>query len=147
MTEEKFQAMQEKIAHIKRDLLPQAKKDTQQYAENGDFSENADYQIAKARLRGLNKTVEELQYQVSNAILIKKPNGTAIIQVGHTVTISANGKKNTFKILGPTEADPNTGIISFKSPLGTALLGHSAGETINFHTSDRKITYKIVCIE
>lgn len=147
MTEEKFQAMQEKIVHIKRDLLPQAKKDTQQYAENGDFSENADYQIAKARLRGLNKTVDELQYQISNAILIKKPQGTTTVQVGHTVIISTGGTNRTFTILGPTEANPNAGIISFKSPLGEALLGHHVGEIATINAGKKKVEYKILEIK
>jgi len=143
MTEEKLKALQEKLAHIKKDTLPRAIKETQKYAENGDFSENAEYQIAKGRLRGLLQTVDELQYQISNAQVIEQPQDTSVVQVGHMVTFSINNMEQTFQILGSAENNPSAGIISYKSPLGSALLGHAVGETVNVEIGDKQIACTI----
>lgn len=144
MTEEKFAAMQSKLERIKKVLLPQARKDTQLAAENGDFSENAEYQIAKGRLRGLNKTMDELQFQINHAQIIKAPSDATTVQVGHTVIISTNNIQHTFKILGSTESNPTAGIISYQSPLGAALMGHSVGDVVTMQVGKRKIEYEIL---
>lgn len=146
MTEEKFKALEAKLDHILKVSRPKAIKDTQTYAENGDFSENAEYQIAKGRLRGLNKTIDEIKYQLANAEVIKSPTDTKTVQMGHAVTFSVNGIEKTFHILGSTEANPNAGVISYKSPLGALLLGHSTGDEVTMQVGNKPVKYKIVHI-
>lgn len=144
MTQEKFNSLQTKLERILTVTRPQAIKETRQYAENGDFSENAEYQIAKGRLRGLNKTIDELQQQLSHAQIIPSPQNNLQVQTGHTVTISTNTTKQTFQILGPIEANPQAGIISYKSPLGALLLGHKVGDTVSLSIGDKVVPYKIL---
>lgn len=146
MTQAKFTALQAKVQRIKTELLPQAIKDTQKYGENGDFSENAEYQIAKGRLRGLNRTLAELQYQLAQAKIITPPSDTITVQIGHTVVISTNTTQHTFQILGSTETNPTAGIISHHSPLGAALLGHRVGETVILTRADSTVVYTIIAI-
>lgn len=146
MTEEKYQALEAKLDHILKVSRPKAIKETQQYAENGDFSENAEYQIAKGRLRSLNKTIDEIQYQLAHAQVIQKPTNTQTIQVGHTVTISVAGIKKKFQILGSTETNPKAGIISYKSPLGAVLLGHAVGDEVSMRIDNKIVKYKILQI-
>lgn len=147
MTQEKFETLQAKLEKIKKITRPQVIKDTQKYAENGDFSENAEYQIAKARLRGLNRTIDELQQQLAHAKIIESPQDTATIQIGHTVTIAMNNLEKTFQILGSTETNPNAGIISYQSPLGAALLGHQIGDTVIMKIGDKEVHYEILAIQ
>ncbi len=146
MTQKQFDDMKIKLERIKKVTRPQAIRETQQYGENGDFSENAEYQIAKGRLRGLNRTIDELEKQIGQAIIIDTPQDTSTIQTGHTVVISANGIESTFQILGSTEANPTAGIISYLSPLGMALIGHSIGDTISLKVGDRTIEYTIISV-
>lgn len=147
MTEEKFKALEAKLDHILTVSRPKAIKDTQTYAENGDFSENAEYQIAKGRLRGLNKTIDEIRYQLANAEVIKSPTDTKTVQVGHAVTFSVNGIEKTFHILGSTEANPNAGVISYKSPLGALLLGQQVGNEVSMNIGGKPVKYKIIKID
>lgn len=147
MTEEKYQALETKLDHILKVSRPKAIKDTQTFAENGDFSENAEYQIAKGRLRGLNKTIDEIKYQLANAEVIVAPTDTQTVQVGHTVTILVNGTEKTFQILGSTETNPNAGVISYASPLGALLLGHSIGDEVSMRIGDKDVKYKILKID
>jgi transcription elongation factor GreA len=132
MTAEKLLGLQKKLADVKA-ALPQAIRETQQYGENGDFSENAEYQIAKGRLRTLNRVADELQYQINHASVIEKPRSGATVHIGHTVMVQTPDTINSlqrFHILGSSETNPAAGIISYQSPLGAALLGHAVGETI-----------------
>lgn len=133
ITQAKLEELKQHLANVRK-KLPQAIKEVQQYGENGDFSENAEYQVAKGRLRGLNKAVEELQYQINHAIIIPTPTDTRTVQIGHTVTVQVNGVEKTFTILGSTETNPAAGIISYQSPVGAALLGHSVGDTVMGYT-------------
>ena len=146
MTAEKLQALKDKLDKVKA-ALPQAIQETQQYGENGDFSENAEYQIAKGRLRGLNRTVTELLYQINRAVLIPTATDTTTVQLGHTVTIATAGTEKTFTILGPVETNPAAGIVSHRSPLGAALLRHKVGDTVTVKAGNREIEYIIVKIE
>lgn len=146
MTAEKFEALKTKLERLKKVTRPKAIKETKQYAENGDFSENAEYQIAKSRLRGINRAIDETEQQINHAVLIETPSDATVIHIGHTVTISTGGKETTFTILGPTETNPGRGIISYKSPIGAALLGRRIGEIIKIGAAATAVEYTIVSI-
>lgn len=130
MTQEKFDELQQQLTRLLR-ARPEAANEVKRLAEMGDFSENAAYQLAKGRLRGLNQRIMEITDHLKQSKIIY-PAVSGIIQLGSTVTIEQGGKQQTFQILGPTETNPVRGIISHKSPLGAALAGKQAGDTVQF---------------
>lgn len=146
LTQEKLDSLKSKLEHIRSVSLPRAIKETRQYGENGDFSENAEYQIAKGRLRGLLRAADELQHQITHAVIVEQARDTEKVQIGHTVTITSAGKEYAFKILGSSEADPKARVISYTSPLGAALMGHSVGDVVKVETDARTIAYKVLRI-
>lgn len=147
MTQEKFTELFAQLERLKKTLRPQAISDTKRYAENGDFSENAEYQIAKGRLRGINKKIDELEFQIARAQIIESPRSAEVVSIGHTVTIEMHGAEKTFTILGSEETDPLRGIISYTSPLGKALLGRKIGETSTLEIANKKTPLRILKIE
>lgn len=128
MTQTKYEELERELEILKKKRSPAAKEVTR-LAELGDFSENVEYQLAKGRLRGINSAILRLEYRINHADIIKQSNGSKI-QIGSTVTIKTPKNKKTFTILGASETDPSKGIISHLSPLGSALLGHHAGDVI-----------------
>jgi transcription elongation factor GreA len=146
MTQEQCDALKSKLKHIKEVSLLRAIKETNEYRANGDFSENAEYQIAKGRLRGLLRAVDELQYQITHAQIIQAPSDTATVQIGHTVTVRIGSSELQLQILGSTQANPAAGIISYQSPVGAALLGRMVGDRVTVATSDRTVLYEILAI-
>lgn len=111
----------------------------------GDFSENAAYQDAKAALRRTYGRIENIKDRLKRAVIIEVgANAAGTVQLGSTVVLEANGKKMTFEILGPHEADPARGRISDKSPLGQALLSHEAGDEIDLKIKDGSVKYRII---
>lgn len=148
VTAAKFDELKKHLEHLKKVSQPQAIAETQRMAAHGDFSENAGYQVAKARLRGINNQMLEIEEYLKHAVVITPSNDTSTVQLGHRVTIkSATGTK-TYTILGSTETDPTAGVISQNSPLGTALLGHRTGDVVIIPlTKGKSSSYTITAIE
>lgn len=107
----------------------------------GDFSENAEYQDAKARLSRIDGRIFGLQQRIKNAIVIKQGSSDGRIGLGSTVDVIIKGKQKTYRILGPQEADPSKGRISHLSPLGSALLGKTTGDIVEYLTPNGAKTH------
>lgn len=145
VTKEKTQAMQQRLETLKQKRMGLA-SEVARLAEMGDFSENAAYQTAKGRLRGLNENILKLEDQLSRAVLIA-PQTSHAVEIGHTVTIEENGKQKIFRILGSAETNPQQGVISYTSPIGAALLGKKVGDTVGISLPKKKLQCTIVRIE
>jgi len=146
ITEEKYKELKNKLAKLKA-CQPQAIIDVKRLASDGDFSENAAYQIAKGRLRGINQRMFEIEDHLKRAIIIKNQGGEGKIQLGNKVTVEVKGKTRTYLILGSSETNPNAGVISHNSPIGSALIGHKSGECVKVQLKDREVEYRIIKIE
>lgn len=147
ITPEKFTALSAKLKRMKEIDRPRLSEEVKRLALMGDFSENAGYQLAKSRLRGLNQRILDAEDLWKRAEIIAPDTDKSKVGLGHEVTVEVNGKLKTYRILGSAETDPESGIISHSSPLGAALLGHKVGETVAVARDDRVIEYKIIAIE
>lgn len=107
----------------------------------GDLSENAEYDAAREEQAMLETRIAELEDILKNADIIK-PTKSSTVKVGSTVHLS-NGKKVTYKVVGPVEADPLEGKISNESPIGAALLGKKVGDKVTITTPKGKVDYSI----
>lgn len=141
MTRAKFDELTRKLATLRRDR-PAAAAEVSRLAQLGDFSENAEYQMAKGRLRGMNDAIDRLQHQIDHAEIIEQNDDPDVVQIGSTVVVEHGGTQRTFHILGSSETDPSRGIISHASPIGAALLGHAVGDDVEVRTA----VYKIIAI-
>lgn len=114
----------------------------------GDLSENADYKQAKEDQGFLEGRIQELEYILRNAEIIKEKIDNNIVSLGSHVTILEKGfPEETYFLVGATEADPTNGKISHESPIGEALLGHKIGDTVEAETPGGVIKLKILKIE
>ncbi|MFA5754063.1 MAG: GreA/GreB family elongation factor [Patescibacteria group bacterium] len=145
LTEDKFNELKDKLARLLA-RRPSLAIEVKRLAEMGDFSENAGYQLAKGRLRGLNQRILNLEYQLKNAEIIPVSPHSDKVQIGSSVVLESAGQEKTYRILGSTETDPSRGIISHTSPLGAALLNHHAGEIIKIVLGDKEKSFKILKI-
>lgn len=146
ITPAKFDELKRQLEKLKNSL-PKAIAEVKRLGELGDFSENAAYALAKGRLRGLNHRVLELEGQIKNAELISPDKGNNIVQIGSRVTIDISGKQTKYLILGSTETDPTGGVISHKSPIGAALLGHKVGDKVSLRSVKQGFDCIIINIE
>lgn len=111
--------------------------------ELGDLRENADYQAARNEQSFLEGRIQALEQMLKHAQVIDADHTGEVI-LGSTVTVLVEGEQSTLHIVGSTEADPANGRISNASPVGRALMGHRAGDTVEVVTPARTIHYAIV---
>ena len=147
ITKAKFSELQKKLDKLTNISRPQAAAEVMRLAAMGDFSENAAYQMAKGRLRGINHNILTIEHQLNHADIINSDQQTDIVELGHTVTVETVNGQKTYKILGSMETNPEKGIISHNSPIGSALLGHRVGEVIKVKLADKEVAYKITNID
>lgn len=113
----------------------------------GDLSENAEYDAAREEQAQVESRVAELEEILKNADIIKPTKNNGTVQVGSTVTLTVNGKKATYTVVGPVEADPLEGKISNESPIGAALMGKKIGDDVVIETPKGKITYNVTDVK
>ena len=114
----------------------------------GDLSENADYHKAKEDQGFLEGRIQELEYILSNAVIIEGNGNKDIVAIGSRITIQEEDyPEETYHLVGPTEADPPQGKISHESPIGQALIDHKVGDTVEAETPGGVIKFKILKIE
>ncbi|MCX6808929.1 MAG: transcription elongation factor GreA, partial [Candidatus Berkelbacteria bacterium] len=111
-----------------------------------DLSENAEYHEAKNEQSFLMGKEAELEQKIKNAQIIEKGKSGDIINVGSTVKIDDDGDVVEYAIVGSDESDPLSGKISVDSPIGSALVGHKKGDTVQVKTPAGFSTCKIISV-
>lgn len=110
----------------------------------GDLSENAEYDAAREEQGIVETRVIEIERILMNFEIIKPKSG-GTVRVGSTVDLK-NGKKVTYTVVGPVEADPLEGKISNESPIGAALMGKKTGDKVTITTPKGETTYTIEAV-
>ena len=113
----------------------------------GDLSENSEYDEAKNEQGMIESRIAELEKRLKHARVIDGSELTnESVSVGSHVKIrDEDGDEDEYDITGSTEADPLAGKISDESPIGAALIGHSAGERVDVTLPNGStVVYEIV---
>ena len=142
--------LQEELAELKGPRREEIARRLKHAIEMGDLSENADYHAAKEDQGFLEGRVQQIEAILSTATLIEDTDiDTSMVQIGTTVTLQEdNEPEETFIIVGANEANPRERKISYESPMGSALMGHKEGETVEVVLPNNSILkIKILKIE
>jgi len=142
----KLKAELEELKGPRREALARRLRDAIQM---GDLSENADYHKAKEDQGFLEGRIQELEFTLRNAIIVDTTSiPKDLVAVGVRVTVQEGDfEPEVFQMVGAQEADPRTGKISHESPIGSALMDHQVGDTVEAKTPGGIIKLKIMKIE
>ena len=133
LTEDGFNRLKEELARIK-EAMPDFIAETQRTAAYGDRSDNAEYKEAKSTLRRSQGRILSIEDQIKRVVIIEpERNISGTVQLGSTVVLEIEKIQKTFQILGSHETDPSKGRISYRSPLGAALINRSKGDIVEIH--------------
>ena len=111
-----------------------------------DLLENAELEAAKNEQAFVEGRIDDLSYLLSNAKVIDEPVRSGEVGVGTTVVIQEEGEDaETYMIVGAPEVDLMANKISNESPIGMAVMGHHAGETVEVRAPAG--SYKVTIIE
>lgn len=144
LTKEGLHKLQQEYQELTAVKRREVAERIQKAREQGDLTENAEYESAREQQAQIEGRILELEELLKRAQLIKKIKGEKKVEVGAKVKVHLEGQDQEFQIVGALEADPVGGKISHESPLGQALLGKKVGDKIEVETLAGKITYKIL---
>jgi transcription elongation factor GreB len=129
--------LQDEMKHLQRVERPKIVEIVSWAAGNGDRSENGDYIYGKQRLREIDRRLRYLMKRLDDAQLVdpRQQKNRAQVFFGATVTYATmRDEENTVRIVGIDEAKPDTGDISWTSPVARALLKARVGDTVQVRT-------------
>ncbi|MDE6181878.1 MAG: transcription elongation factor GreA [Eubacteriales bacterium] len=112
----------------------------------GDLSENAEYDAAKEEQAEIEARIVTIENMLRNAEVISSDTQTDTVSIGNKIKLFDNEfeEEVEYTLVGSAEADPFNGKISNESPIGSALLGHKIGDTVEAETPDGVISFKIL---
>ena len=137
----------ENLKVVKRKEVAQKIKEAR---EQGDLSENAEYDAAKDEQRDIEARIEELEKILKNVeVVVEDEVNLDKISVGCSVVVYDEEfeEEMEFSIVGSTEANSLQGKISNESPVGKALIGCKVGDTVVVETQVGEISYKVLKID
>ncbi len=140
---EKLRAELDEMINVRR---PEVAVRIHDAKENGDLTENAEYEDAKNEQAFVEGRIQTLEAIIKNATIIDENHTNDHVQIGSTVFVKSADGEERFTIVGSTEARPSEGRISNESPVGRALLGRKKGDKVVVRVPAGDFTYTILSI-
>lgn len=150
MTREGLNKLETELQDLKLVRRKEVSQKIKEAREQGDLSENAEYDAAKDEQRDIEARIEELEKILKNVEVIENDEvDLDKISIGCTVIVYDNefDEEMEFKIVGSTEANSLQNKISNESPVGAALIGKKAGDVVSVETQAGVVEYKIISIQ
>lgn len=145
-----LKALEEELENLKVVKRREIAQKIKEAREQGDLSENAEYDAAKDEQRDIEARIEELEGILKNAeVVVEDEVDYDKINVGCTVKVFdiTFDEEMEFKIVGSTEANSLIGKISNESPVGQALMGKMVNDVVEVETQAGTMEYKVLAID
>ena len=150
LTYEGLQKLESELHNLKVVKRKEVAQKIKEAREQGDLSENAEYDAAKDEQRDIEARIDEIEKILKNAeVVVEEEVDLDKISVGCRVKIldMEYDEELDYKIVGSTEANSLKGKISNESPVGKALLGAKVGEVVTVETQAGDLKYKVLEIQ
>jgi transcription elongation factor GreB len=140
-----FRRLADELTYLHTKKRPEVVAALADAAAEGDRSENAEYIYRKRQLRDVDRRLRFLSKRLDDVQIVdpaKQPRRDRVF-FGATVTVeNEDGQAATYRIVGVDESDGAAGDISWKSPVGRAMLGKTTGDTVvaRWHAGLRELT-------
>lgn len=132
MTKEGYEKLLAKQAELEKKLFEAGQEAGDAAGASCDWHDNPGYDIAVTEMRIIARQLEEVTGQIRRAEIVENDlleSSPVEAGVGCRVTLDIEGDEEVYVIGGTIESNPDQGVISYKSPLGQAILGGRVGDT------------------
>ena len=149
MTHREQQTLRDELDDLRINKRKEVAQKIKEAREQGDLSENAEYDAAKDEQKEIEARIEELESILKNVEIVYTDEvDNEKVNVGCAVTVKRveSGKIEKFKIVGSTEADFLNNKISNESPIGSALMGSKTGDIVDVEAPNGSFQIEIVDI-
>ena len=147
MTEEGLKKLESELDELKSVKRREVSEKIKVALSFGDLSENSEYDEAKNEQAIVEARIADLEAMLRNVrVLDEEEINAAVIHVGSKVRVKdlEFDEIIDYQIVGSSETDPMNGKISDESPVGSALIGHAAGETVEVETPGGIVKFEIL---
>ena len=134
LTYEGFQKLSKKLEYLKLVRRQELAEHLKFATDLGDLRENAEYDAALMEYEEVESTIYKLEKCLSNCIVVNN-NDKNLVSIGSIVSIKYDTEFEEYNIVGPSEVDSLNNKISYKSKVGSLLLGKKIGDIINIDSS------------
>ena len=145
LTAEGLAKLEAELQHLITNERPRVAARIHDAKQDGDISENAEYEDAKQEQSFLEGRIATLEGQLKNAQVIAGNNGDKV-GIGSKVKIKGDEGEETFTIVGSAEAAPREGRISNESPVGQALMNKKKGDKVTVQSPGGASDYTVIAI-
>lgn len=150
LTKEGLESLENELHFLKVERRQEVAQKIKEAREQGDLSENAEYDAAKDEQRDIETRIEEIENILKNAEIVSDDEvNSDKISIGCTVRLKdlEEDEELEYKIVGSTEANVLNGLISNESPVGAALIGKKKNNKIEVETPGGVMKFKILSIK
>lgn len=145
-----LQELEAELEDLKLNKRKEVAQKIKEAREQGDLSENAEYDAAKDEQRDIEARIEEIEKILKNVEVVGEDDvDETKISVGCHIVIHdfEFDEDLEFSIVGSTQTDSLNGKISNESPLGMALIGHEIGDVVEVEMGESVSKYKVIDIK
>ncbi len=144
-TQQGYRELVDELEYLKHEKREKIKNDIAVARSFGDLSENSEYDEARNEQAKNEARIKELEDLLENAIILDESTiDTSVISLGSCAKVQGPMGEVVFDLVGSNESNPADGKISDQSPIGAALIGKRAGDTIRVDTPGGAIEMKVL---
>ena len=145
LTKEKFEELTAELNNLKTVRRKEVAENLEYAKSLGDLFENAEYHEAREQQVHIEERIAKIESILQSAVIVESHHSD-MVEVGTTVVVQKEGdtEKRSFEIVSPEEADVLLGKISYRAPLGDAMLGKKMGDNFTFESPNGMMKYIVV---
>lgn len=146
-TKEGYQALVDELKYLKGTKREEVKEAIAVARSFGDLSENSEYDEARNEQAKVEARIAELEVLIENALIVDETKiDTSVVSIGSVVKVYDGDleEEAVYSIVGSNEVDPVEGKISDQSPIGRALMGKVAGDTVEVEAPGGTFEIKVL---
>lgn len=149
VTKEGYKRLQEELEYLVRNKRREVAERLKEAKEFGDLTENSEYEDAKNEQAFVEGRIAQINEILSRAEIIAGNNTSDTVGVGSLVTLRdvVSGEVFEYRLVSSIESDPLNNLISYESPLGTAILNRKLGERVRVEIPHGELEYEIVDVK
>ncbi len=140
LTQSGLEALKSELTELKDVKRKENLEALKEAREQGDLSENADYDAARNEQARIEARILEIESIIKNVKIIKNNDDSSAVNIGKEVVLKfiEKDREMTYQLVGTIEADPIKGKISIESPLGKSIKGKEVGDVVTVKSETGK---------
>lgn len=147
LTREGFEKLSRELVELSHNRRQEIAKMFSEFMNELDDEDGMEIDLVRSEQAFVEGRIQTLRTILAQAKILDKTEKSNIVEIGSLVTVKENGELCKYLIVDPIEANPMEQKISFRSPIGKAIINKTIGDALEIQTPDGKIHLEIIDIQ